>query len=313
MVRAFDAFGGDLEAQALTHGDDGAGDRLRARAGIDGGNQAAVELDAGQRQGLQRGQRRVAGAEVIQRDGNAVGAQPAQRVDGGRTGLQHRFGQFDLDAARRQPVNAQQLHQAFDETRIGELARHHVDGHARLRPGAVMPMGRGLHGRLQHPVADVHDEAGFLGDRQELTGRGETAIGHAPADQRLHQRGLQRLRTDLGLEGELEFAAGDGAAQALFGGEFRGCGLEQFRGEHRQLAAAQRLGAEQRGVRRLEQRVGLAFVIGVDAGADADADDEIAAVDAQGFLERLDDADPGGADRLGVRTIREHHGELVAP
>ena len=239
-------------------------------------------------------------------------AQPAQGVDRGVASLQHGFGEFDFDAAGRQAMLLQQLDQAFHEAWIRKLARHHVDCHARFRPRAMMPVGGGCHRRLQDPVADLHDQTGFLGDRQKPTRRGEAAVGHAPANQRLDQGGLERLGMHFGLEGEFEFAAHDGATQPLLGQELCGSGLEQFRRENRQLAAAERLGAKQRGVCGLEQRLRFPLVIGIDAGAHAHAHDQIAAVDVQRALEGLDDADAGRADRLRGRTVREDHGELIA-
>ena len=52
LLGAFDPFSRDLQTQPLTQTDDSARDSRRARAGVDAGDQAAVQLDAGQRQPL---------------------------------------------------------------------------------------------------------------------------------------------------------------------------------------------------------------------------------------------------------------------
>ncbi len=227
LFRAFHALCRDFQPQALAHVDDRCGNHGQALTRVDTLDQGAVELDAGQRQHLERCQRGVPGAEVIQRHRNAVRAQSLQRFDGGDPGLQHRFGQFDFDAARGQLIFGQECLDAVRELAIGQLPRGDVDGHARLRPGAALPLRGGTDRRAQHPIADFDAEPGFLGHRQEFARQDQAPIGAAPADQRLDQADFQRLGADLGLEIQLELAALDGAPQALLGRELRGRDIQQ--------------------------------------------------------------------------------------
>ncbi len=53
------------------------------------------------------------------------------------------------------------------------------------------------------------NEPGFLGDVNELRGRGDTAVRLAPAQQRLQPRYFKRVQRDLGLEHQQQIAGLD--------------------------------------------------------------------------------------------------------
>ena len=72
----------------------------------------------------------------------------------------------------------------------------------RLR-GAALPRtikrrtARGLCARsMQDPLAERHDEAGFLGKLDELTRRNQTTLGVVPANQGFGRGDATRLRLD---------------------------------------------------------------------------------------------------------------------
>jgi hypothetical protein len=104
LFAPLDAFGGDRQAEAAAEGENGPGDCLRPRARVDAGDEAAIELHPRQRQLLQGRKRRVAGAEVIECDTNANGAQLAQHLDGVMPGLENVLRQLDLDTFGRQVI-----------------------------------------------------------------------------------------------------------------------------------------------------------------------------------------------------------------
>ena len=62
------------------------------------------------------------------------------------------------------------------------------------------------HGFAQHPVADRDDEAGFLGHRDEASGRDLAQFGVVPADQRLGAGDLTAGHVDLRLVVQAEVA-----------------------------------------------------------------------------------------------------------
>ncbi len=68
-----------------------------------------------------------------------------------------------------------------------------------------------------HPVADLGDDAGLLGDRDEAVGQAQAVARVVPAKQRLGAAHLAGDEAHLRLEGEHEIAALDGFGQRLFG------------------------------------------------------------------------------------------------
>src|SRR6185312_9802935 len=60
----------------------------------------------------------------------------------------------------------------------------------------------------QDPSADRHDETGLLGERDELVRGDETALGVAPAQQRLDARRAAVAETDDRLVVQLELVGG---------------------------------------------------------------------------------------------------------
>ena len=65
--------------------------------------------------------------------------------------------------------------------------------------------GRALAASLaEHPLADLHDQAGLFEQRDEVVGLDDTARGAAPADQRLHSGRAHVLQVERGLVDEVE-------------------------------------------------------------------------------------------------------------
>ena len=199
----------------------------------------------------------------------------------------------------RHLVPVEGVAQALHEAAVEQLQRGDVDGDAYRRPGRGAPARGVLDRRLDHPLADLADEAAILGNRQESLRRGMAAVGQAPAQQRLDEARLAGREVDLRLEMELELAAVDGAAQALLGGELGRRRLEQLRAEHAHAAAALRLGVEQRGVGRAQQAFRVAAVRREQARAEAEAHQELAPVDDEWLLEALHQPVRGALDVRG--------------
>src|ERR1051326_2739023 len=66
-----DAFRDDFEAEGVGHGDDGGDDGGAVRVGVDVADEGLVDLERVDREALEVGERRVAGAEVVERDADA--------------------------------------------------------------------------------------------------------------------------------------------------------------------------------------------------------------------------------------------------
>src|SRR3990172_6911993 len=83
LLGRFHAFGDHLELQVAGQVDDGAHDGRVLAPAADRAHEGAVDLDGVHLEAVQVRQGRVSGAEVVEVEPHADGAQPAQRVDGG--------------------------------------------------------------------------------------------------------------------------------------------------------------------------------------------------------------------------------------
>ncbi len=74
LLRTFDALGGDFQIQVASEANDTSGNSERARIGVDFVDQASIELDACQRELLQRCKRRTAGTKATARKATTMNA-----------------------------------------------------------------------------------------------------------------------------------------------------------------------------------------------------------------------------------------------
>src|SRR5580704_4622609 len=103
-------------------------------------DEAAVDLDLVERKALQIAERRVAGAEIVERDPYAERAKLVQ--DGKRrlvVANQDGFGDLELQAARRKAGGGERGGDPERQHAALELARRHVH----REPDVVGPAGRG--------------------------------------------------------------------------------------------------------------------------------------------------------------------------
>ncbi len=110
---------------------------------------------------------------------------------------------------RLQPVGLQRRAGDVRQRRSIELTAGHVDADENIRTGAgIDPRARLAAGLLQHPGADRHDEAGLLGDRDEVHRRDHAAGRVVPTHQGLEARQIAGIEIDDRLiEHEQLFAA----------------------------------------------------------------------------------------------------------
>jgi hypothetical protein len=102
LLPGLHALGNHLEAQLVGHGDDGLGEGPVAPVGGQVLDEALVDLDDVDVELLQVGQGRIAGAEIVDGDLDAGGAEVAQAL--GHLGPlveQQAFGDLDDQAHRR--------------------------------------------------------------------------------------------------------------------------------------------------------------------------------------------------------------------
>ena len=168
-----------------------------------------------------------------------------------------------------------------DEVGAAELQRRDVDGDGQARPVAAVEAGA-----AQHPLAELDDEAGVLGDRNELRRRDLADGRMGPARQRLDADHVVAAGIDDRLIGGLEAVVLDRVQQVAF----QELAVGQV-GVHRRVIDAGAVAALVLGA--VERHVGVAQDVGgiaraaVDHGdADRGADDDVVAVDRVGRAQR---------------------------
>ena len=131
-----------------------------------------VQLELVHRQAAQVGERRIAGAEVVDGDLDAHCAQGIQGLERCIEVVhQHRLGDFELEVVERHADDARALPHAFGEARIVELHARQIHGNGHRRQPLFQPRIV-LNERGDHdPFPDVHDHAGFLRHANEMARR----------------------------------------------------------------------------------------------------------------------------------------------
>ncbi len=208
-----DALGDGLQVQRARHLDDGLHDGAVVGVGVDVAHEGLVDLERVQREALEVAQRRVAGAEVVQRQPHALRVQRVHHRDGGRRVGGDALGQLELEVLRRQAGVAQRARHDVGQADVAELHGRQVDGHHHRRHAGVDPGLQLRDGGAQHPFADRDDLAAGLGQRDELGRRDEAELGMLPAQQRLDAHELLAVGVQLRLVVQQQLVALQRAAQ----------------------------------------------------------------------------------------------------
>ena len=220
---------------------------------------------------------------------------------------QQRLGDLELEPPRRQAGMFQRIRHHREQIAAAELERRQVHGDT-----DVVRPGRGIEaGAAQHQAAQRIDQAGFLGNRNELGRRDHTTLGMRPAHQRLEAGDAAALEIDQRLVVGAEHVVLDRVAQLDLdlAAALSFCmerGLEE--GE---AAARIQLGARQRHVGALEQLFGLIAVTGRHRDADRGADHHGMAVEQIGIGNGLEQAFCEAHRVLGARQPILDNSELV--
>src|SRR5690606_24775646 len=101
---------------------DGFDQFARTAVGGDVVDEAAIDLEAVERQRAELRQAGIAGAEIVKTDADAVVLERGDdRADRAEVLVQTAFGNLDLEAGRREPGFGEHLEQLLSEPRVAEL------------------------------------------------------------------------------------------------------------------------------------------------------------------------------------------------
>jgi hypothetical protein len=191
LLFGLDAFGHHDLAQAAAEQHDRAHHGLFGVAAVQARHEAAVDLQAVQRQRRQVRQRRIAGAEVVDGQQHAEPlelGQCAQRAFHARH--QDVLGELDAQVLRRHARFHQRPRHARHQRRVGDVVARDVDVHRQCGMGrrGLLPGLELAAGAVKHEVGHAHHQPGFLGDGQEAAGRDGAVLRVVPAHQGLEAR-----------------------------------------------------------------------------------------------------------------------------
>ena len=225
----------------------------------------------------------------------------------------HALGDLELEQVGREVGLEEDARHLLGEVGLAELARGDVHGDAdRARP-LVDPTPRLQARRLEHPVAELDHEPGFLGHGDELHGRDRAGLVGCPSEERLDPRDPFRRHLDLRLVVELHAASGgERAAEAALDPEASFDLLLDLRREQLEAVAAALLRRVHRRVGVHEERVHVTAVGGVGRDSRAARDHDLRAVDEVGLGNPLGEL-PEEKRGLVVRLhVTQDDDELVA-
>ena len=194
---------------------------------------------------------------------------------------------------------------------VAELARREVDGDAQRRAAEGVPLPRLPAGLREHEPAERDDQAGVLGDRDELRGLHETALRVSPAHERLEAAQRAVGETTIGWYARLELAAVEAAAERRLGAEPLHRARPHALVEHLVAVAAGGLRAVHGGV-GVTQELGLEGALRGRAGdADRRGREHLVAAQRDRRAQHRERPLGDGAGLVGRREALAHEHELV--
>src|SRR5918993_1037120 len=309
ILGGLDALRGDRHPEAFRELDDRLDDRDVFGPGARLTDEAAVDLQLVEDRLVQIADRRIAGAEVVERDADAERAQPLHDVQRRSVVAQEdAFGDFELDPVPRHLPPRKGLAHEVRQRSHDDLLRADVQREGdRIRPGRD-----GAAGLVDDPFADHRHETALFRDRDEDVRRDEAALRVIPADQGLEADQLLSLRADQRLENEVELLRGDRLAEVGFEPDAILLLRLEFRREVAGHSATGILRFVKREVGLQDQVVDSGAVDGTEGAADRDADADFGLVDHVGFFDRHDDPVGELLDHLAALRVGDDDRELVA-
>ena len=239
-------------------------------------------VDTGSRFSVLR--RRVAGAEIVERDADTEVAQVAQRGDHVVLVLVgDRLAHLELELAGGDRVGLEQIRHHRLEAAVAQLRGEQVDADAQRRPSLGTPAHDLPAGPVEAPPARVQRQRAVVHRRYEGGGREQASRRVAPPHQRLRADDRACRERDLRLVEQLELVGIERVADLVAQHPARGARRLHSNARTAGSFGLARLGRLQREVGGSDEVLGRRGVIGRHRRTDRRADHQCVAVD----LERL--------------------------
>ena len=278
-------------------------------------HEALVDLQLVDRQLLQVGERRVTGAEVVDRQLEAQARQALQRVHRTLRVVHDRaLGDLQAEGFGRHDVLDQQGLELLRQLHVEQVAGREVDRDDDAHATFVehTPHARRL---FEHPHGQHADEARLLGKRDETHRRHQPACRVLPAQQRFGADDATSVERELGLQVQAQLVVVDGVAQlAQQRQRLRAGGVDGRVVEHRAFAAA--LGVVHRHLGAAEQGVGVGGMVRPHRHAEARAHVDGVVFEhhhvAKGLVQALRDGGGVGQVARGLEVSQQHRKLVTA-
>ena len=215
LFEGFNAFGDDVEAQAVAEVDDGGDDLVAVGPVGHGGDEAAIDLEQVEGEGLEVAEAGVSGAEVVEGEAAAKLFEPGGDLEGGVEVVDEAaLGELDDEAVKREAGACGELFEEIGEGEVAELDGRDVDADAEVR-GQVDGGGEGVE---QDVGGELIDPVVLFGGGDEAVGRDEAEGEVVPAGEEFEAVDLAGVECDQRLEVGSELAFGERASDVC-GGE----------------------------------------------------------------------------------------------
>src|SRR4051794_15053924 len=306
-----DALRKDVHAEALPERDRGADDGRVVRVRAHREHERAVDLDLADGQLAQVVERRVAGAEVVDREPHAQLVELVEDDLGAERILQHRrLRELELQQRRVRAGHREEGGDVVRERRVEDVPRRDVHRHA--QPEALLlPRERLLERALGDVERERPHEAGLLRLRDEVLRLELAALRVEPADERLDRAHRPVGERGLRLVAEDELLVLDRAPQLRGERELLGI-VGVARRLVERVAMARVLGLVHRDVGLLHQLRHVVPVVGREGDADRGLDRQRQPVVVDGELDRQAQLLEQELELARVDLSRQDEAELVA-
>ncbi len=312
LLEGFHAFCDHGHAERLAQRFDGAQHGLAARPLVDVRDEGTVDLDLVGGDFSQRGERRIAGAEIVDRHARAELAQLGQDLGLERALAQKRFfGHLDHEALGAVGCR-QRLHEGVHERGVAGLLGGDVEADARIGAELGIDQIDRRHHLVEYQVCQFVDQPELDREVKE----GGRCLDHAvlvvETDQRFDADDLPGADVDLGLEGAVEALFQDRKPQRLLQLGPRRRLAFHVAVEDREAALDLALDPVHGDVGVVAQHVVAAAVLGIEAGSDRGRGEDLEIVDEHRRLEALQEAVERGREFDFAYDRIEQQQEFVA-